>query len=452
MIAGNALGRMRRNTEASLLVLGAIVAVGGYWLATLAKGPGVPAGLAGYGLAFVAIFGLAHLAVRRLAPRADPLFLPIAGLLSALGFVVIYRLEDSLQTPGLASTQVVWLAVGVGALVATLYVVKDIRSLARYRYTFAFAGVALLLLPMVPVLGREINGARLWIQVGPLHFQPSELGKIALVLFFAGYLAERRELLAVATRRIGPVGLPALRHFGPVIGAWVVSLLIMINQKDLGSSLLFFAIFVAMLWMATARPAYLMAGLAMFMAGAFTAARLFAHVQSRILVWRHPFKYINDKGYQIVQSLFALATGGAWGTGLGLGRPDLIGRFSVHTDFIFAALGEELGLAGGTAVLTAYALFVARGFGLATRCRDDFSKLLAAGLTIALGFQAVLIVGGVTKLIPLTGVTLPFVSYGGSSLLSNFILVALLLRVSDDVATYAGESPPTEIGPAGGGR
>jgi len=452
LIAGNALGQMRRNTEVSLLVLGVVVAIGGYWLASLAKGPGVPVGLAGYGLAFVAIFGVAHLAVRHLTPRADPLFLPIACLLSALGFVLIYRLEASLKSPGLASAQVIWLAVGVGGMIATLYIVKDIRSLARYRYTFAFIGVALLLLPMLPILGREINGARLWIRIGPLHFQPSELGKIALVLFFAGYLAERRELLAVATRKIGPVGLPAIRHFGPIVLAWVVSLLIMINQKDLGSSLLFFAIFVAMLWMATARPAYLIAGGAMFTAGAFLAANLFAHVQSRILVWRHPFKYINDKGFQIVQSLFALSTGGAWGTGLGLGRPDLIGRFSVHTDFIFAALGEELGLAGGTAVLTAYALFVARGFGLATRCRDDFSKLLAAGLTIAIGFQTILIVGGVTKLIPLTGVTLPFVSYGGSSLLSNFILVALLLRISDDVAGYAGESPPTEIGPAGGGR
>jgi cell division protein FtsW (lipid II flippase) len=312
--------------------------------------------------------------------------------------------------------------------------------------------VVLLLLPMLPVLGREINGARLWIRLGPLSFQPSELGKIALVLFFAGYLSERRELLAVTTRKIGPLGVPALRHFGPVLGAWGVSLLVMINQKDLGSSLLFFAIFVAMLWMATGRPIYLIAGVGMFAIGAFIAGRLFSHVAARIDVWQDPFAYLNDRGYQVVQSLFAFATGGAWGTGLGLGRPDLI-RFSVHTDFIFSALGEELGLVGAAAVLTAYALLTARGFGLATRCRDDFSRLLAAGLTFAIGFQTILIVGGVTNLIPLTGVTMPFMSYGGSSLLSNFIAIALLIRISDEVGRQGGEAPPTEMNmAAGGGR
>ena len=329
---------------------------------------------------------------------------------------------------------------------------KDVRALARYRYTFAFAGVVLLLLPTLPFIGREINGARLWIRLGPLSFQPSELGKIALVLFFAGYLSERRELLAVTTRKIGPLGVPALRHFGPVAAAWAVSLLVMINQKDLGSSLLFFAIFVAMLWMATGRPIYLISGVAMFALGAFIASQMFSHVQARILVWRDPFAYINDRGYQVVQSLFAFATGGAWGTGLGLGRPDLI-RFSVHTDFIFSSVGEELGLVGAAAVLTAYALMAARGFGLATRCRDDFSRLLAAGLIFTISFQTILIVGGVTNLIPLTGVTMPFMSYGGSSLLSNFIAIALLLRISDEVSRAGGQAPPTEMNlAAGGGR
>lgn len=444
--------KLRRHTEASLLFLSVLIAIGGYWLVALSRSGQVPGGVAGYGALFTLTYLAAHIAIRRFAPAADPLFFPIAAMLNALGFVLIYRLEPALELEGLAAAQARWLVVGVVAMVAVLVFVKDLRALGRYRYTFAFAGIALLLLPSLPGLGREINGARLWIQFGPLSFQPAELGKICLVLFFAGYLSERRELLAVATRRIGPVGIPELRHFGPVALAWALSLLVMINQKDLGSSLLFFAIFIGMLWMATARPVYLIAGGAMFATGALAASAIFPHVAARIAVWRDPFKFIDGRGYQVVQSMFAFATGGAWGTGLGLGRPDLI-RFSVHTDFIFSALGEELGLAGTTAALTAYALFSSRGFGLATRCRDDFTKLLVSGLTVAFAMQAIIIIGGVTKLIPLTGITLPFMSYGGSSLLSNFVLVGLLLRASHEVATREGEAPPTEVNiPAGGGR
>jgi cell division protein FtsW (lipid II flippase) len=443
------IATLRRNTEASLLVLSVIIAVGGWWLASLARSTRVPPGVAGYAAAFIVLYAVAHVAVRKLAPSADPLFLPIAAMLNAVGFVLIARIDAAHHT-SLAPAQLKWLAFSTAAFVATLWWVKDPRSLARFRYSFAAGGIALLLLPMVPGLGREINGARLWIHIGPLNFQPAELGKVALVLFFAGYLSEKREVLAVATRHLGPVGVPELRHFGPVVAAWLVSLLVMVNQKDLGSSLLFFAIFVAMLWIATARPIYLLAGLVLFLAGAWLSFHLFGHVRTRIVIWQDPFRYAAGKGYQVVQSLFALATGGVWGTGLGLGRPDLIP--SVHNDFIFSALGEELGLAGGLAVLAAYALFTARAFGLATRCRDDFSKLLAAGLVTAFGLQVVLIVGGVTKLIPLTGVTLPFMSYGGSSLLSNFVIVGLLVRSSQVVAEQAGAPPPTEIGPAGGGR
>lgn len=446
------LAAARRNTEASLLVLSAIIAIGGYWLVSLARSEQVPAGVGGYGLLFGATYLAGHLAIRRFAPAADPLFFPLATLLNAIGFVLIHRLGPSIGAPGLAAAQARWLVVGVAAMVAVIFFVKDVRALARYRYTFAFGGLVLLLLPTIPGLGQEVNGAQLWIRLGPLSFQPAELGKIALVLFFASFLSERRELLAVATRRIGPLGVPELRHFGPVALAWGVSLLVMIDQKDLGSSLLFFTIFISMLWMATARPIYLVAGAGMFVIGAVVAATAFSHVAARIAVWRDPFRYIDGRGYQVVQSMFALATGGAWGTGLGLGRPDLI-KFSVHTDFIFSALGEELGLAGTTAALTAYALFTARGFGLATRCRSDFMKLLASGLTIALALQTIIIVGGVTKLIPLTGITLPFMSYGGSSLLSNFILVGILLKISHEVATQEGEGPATELNiPAGGGR
>ena len=440
----------RRNTEASLLLISLVIAIGGYWLASLSQSASVPTGIVVYGAIYGGIYAAAHFATRKLAPRADSILLPIGLMLNAIGFVLIYRLEEPTENPGLAAAQTQWLVVAIAAFITTLWWVKDVRSIARFRYTFAFVGVVLLLLPMLPLIGREVNGARLWIKLGPLNFQPSELGKIALVLFFAGYLSERRELLAVTTRRIGPLGVPALRHFGPVAAAWAISLLVMINQKDLGSSLLFFAIFVAMLWMATGRPIYLISGILMFAAGAFVATQLFSHVRARMLVWQDPFAYLNDRGYQVVQSLFAFATGGAWGTGLGLGRPDLI-RFSVHTDFIFSSLGEELGLVGGAAVLTAYALLAARGFGLATRCRDDFSRLLAAGLTFAISFQTVLIVGGVTNLIPLTGVTMPFMSYGGSSLLSNFIAIALLLRISDEVGRSGGEAPPTELNLAAGG-
>lgn len=442
---------IRRNLEAYLLLLTVVIAVGGYWLLSLPQRVGVPSSLWAYAALFAGLYAGAHIAIRRLAPGADPLFLPIAAMLNAIGFVLIARLQDAPTAAAPAVAQARWLAVSIAGFVALLWFVRDARDLARYRYTWAMIGVALLLLPLLPIIGKEVNGARLWIEVGPLNFQPAELAKVLLVLFFASYLAERRELLTVATWRIGPIGIPAARHFGPLALAWAVSMLIMIFQKDLGSSLLFFAIFVVMLWTATARPIYLLAGAGLFAAGALFTYQSFAHVQSRIEVWREPFQHIEDRGFQLVQSLFALATGGAWGTGLGQGRPDLIP--SVQTDFIFSALGEELGLAGTVAVLTAYALFVARAFGLATRCRDDFSKLLVVGLAGAFGLQTVLIIGGVTNLIPLTGITLPFMSYGGSSLLSNFLLVALLVRVSNQVTQQTGEAPPTEVNvPAGGGR
>ena len=426
-----------------------VIVLGGYWLTALARAstPAVPPGLIVYGVVFTVVYLGAHLAVRRLTPSSDPLFLPIAMLLNALGFVLIARLDSG--NSGFAAAQLRWLVVGVIAFTLTLWLVKDLRSLARFRYSFLLAGVVLLLLPILPGLGREINGARLWIHLGPLNFQPAELGKVALVFFFAGYLSERREVLAAARTRIGPLRIPEGRHFGPIALAWGVSLMIMILEKDLGSSLLFFTVFVLLLWIATGRPVYLAAGTLMFAAGAMLAYRLFDHVQTRITIWLDPFKYLHGKGFQLVQSLFAMATGGVWGTGLGLGRPDLIPI--VRTDLIFSALGEELGLAGTTAVLLAYALFSARAFGLATRAQDDFTKLLVAGLAITFSFQTFIILGGVTQLIPLTGLTLPFMSYGGSSLLSNLILVALLVRASHQVSTQLGDAPLTELNLAAGG-
>jgi cell division protein FtsW (lipid II flippase) len=442
---------VRRNTEASLLVLASVVAVGGYWLTSLARAPGVPHRLALYAGVFVGSYLAAHLAVRRFAPGADPLLLPIAALLNAIGLVLIARLDVATHHD-LAGAQLRWLVISVIVFIATLVYIRDVRDLARYRYTWAVAGVALILLPIVPGLGMTVNGARLWVRLGPLSYQPGEFGKICLVLFFAGYLSERRELLAVAIRRIGPIGVPEFRHFGPVLVAWGISVIVLVQEKELGASLLFFAIFVVMLWVATARPVYPLAGLLLFTGGSWIAYNLFGYVRTRFQVWVDPFASIHGKGYQIVQSLFALATGGVWGTGLGLGRPDLIPE--VATDFIFSAVGEELGLAGTTALLCAYAIFGARVFGLATRCRDDFSKLLVTGFGTVFCLQTLLIIGGVTKLIPLTGVTLPFMSYGGSSLLANFVIVALLLRVSDDLALRSGEETGwgDGVGPAGGGR
>lgn len=446
------IAAVRRNTEASLLLLALSIVGGGYWLASLARGQVNVVRIVGYAAMFGFLYLAAHIAVRRLAPLADPLFLPIAAMLNALGFVAISRLgQTEPDLAELAAAQARWLVVAMAALVATLWIIRDSRALARYRYTWAVLGIILLLLPILPVLGREVNGARLWIRLGPLNFQPAELGKIALVLFFAGYLTERREVLAIATNRLGPLRLPEPRHFAPVLMAWGISLLVMIQEKDLGSSLLFFAVFVAMLWIATGRPIYLLSGLLLFIAGAWLLYNLFGHVQDRIDVWLDPFAHIDAKGFQLVQSLFALATGGAWGTGLGLGRPDLIPN--VHTDFIFSALGEELGLAGTAAILTGYALFSARAFGLATRLTDDFTKLLVAGLAVTFSVQSLIIIGGVTRLVPLSGITMPFMSYGGSSLLSNFILVALLIRASDQAAGQISEGPPTELTrPAGGGR
>ncbi|MGH2719654.1 MAG: FtsW/RodA/SpoVE family cell cycle protein [Actinomycetota bacterium] len=447
-------GSVKRNTEASLLVLACVVAIGGYWLTSLSQKPGVPHNLAVFAGVFVVVYLAAHLAVRRYAPNSDPLFLPIAALLNAIGLVLIARLDLATHNH-LAGAQLRWMVISVAVFIATLAFVPDVRVLARYRYTWALAGVFLILLPITPHLGQTINGARLWIHLGPLSFQPGEFGKVCLVLFFAGYLAERRELLAVAVRRWGPIGIPELRHFGPVVAAWGVSVLVLVEERELGASLLFFAIFVVMLWVATARPVYPLSSLVLFAAGAYASYNALSYVRLRVFVWLHPFQVAHGSGYQIVQSLFSLATGGLWGTGLGLGRPDLIPEAA--TDFIFSAVGEELGYIGTTALLCAYAIFGARAFGLATKCRDDFSKLLVTGLATVFCLQTILIIGGVTRMIPLTGVTLPFMSYGGSSLLANFVVVALLLRVSEDTAAppvTAGWSPgqTTEVGPAGGAR
>ena len=418
---------VRRNTELGLVLLGVLVVAGGYVLAALGRTASLPTNLVPFLGIVLGLLVVAHVALRRLAPDADPVLLPLAGLLNGIGYVFIARLDSDL-----AGLQATWTAMGVGAFILTLLVVRRARDLERLRYTVALIGIGLLMMPLLPVVGRNINGARLWVNLGPINFQPGEFAKVALAVFFASYLVEKREVLSIATRQIGPFSLPDLRHLGPVIVAWAFSLVIIMAERDLGSALLFFALFVTMLWVATGRAAYLAIGGALFGTGALMAWAMFDHVQQRVRIWLDPWPYADDQGYQLVQALFAFGTGGFAGTGISLGSPQKIP--AAPTDFIFAAIGEELGLLGTTAVLVAFLLMVGVGFRIALRAEQPFEKMLATGLTTILGLQTFIILGGVTRLVPLTGITLPFVSYGGSSLLANFVLLALLLRLSDDLS------------------
>ncbi|MDQ3538276.1 MAG: FtsW/RodA/SpoVE family cell cycle protein [Actinomycetota bacterium] len=419
--------RRKANSELGLLILALLVTIGAYVLVDLAQTGAVPPGLAAYGGAMAALGAAAHLASRRLASGADPVLLPLAFLLNGLGLVMVRRLDFAEQTTQ-APAQTIWTVVAIVVFILTLVVVRDHRMLDDYRYLVGIGALAFLLMPLLPGIGKEVNGARIWLGLGGLSFQPGEVAKLGLVTFFASYLAEKRALLTVATNRLGPLMVPPARAFGPILAVWGVSLAVLVFQKDLGLSLLVFGIFVAMLYVATARLTYVLLGLALFSAGAYAAWTVFSHVQSRISTWLDPWSVYDSAGYQVAQSLFAMGTGGIFGVGLGQGRPDIIPE--VNTDFIFAAFGEEIGLLGTTALLLCFFLFVGRGFTIAMRSRDDFGQLLAAGLTFLFGLQVFVILGGVTQLLPLTGVTLPFMSYGGSSLLANYALVALLLRVS----------------------
>lgn len=419
----------RRNTELGLILLAAIATAGAYVLASLGTTAQIPVNLGPF-LGFVlGLFLVAHLAMRRFAPGADPILLPVAALLNGIGYVVIAGL-DSGGRESFAAAQATWTAIGVGAFCAGLVVVPRIRDLQRYRYTFLLIGLVLLILPFVPGVGRERFGARIWVSLGPINFQPGEVTKLVLALFFAGYLVEKRELLRSSSRRVGPFHVPEPKYLGPVLLAWAVSLMVMISQKDLGTSLLFFALFIVMLWVATERPSWLVIGALLFLAGAYFSFMQFGHVQDRVDIWLDPWQDPDGTGYQIVQAAFAMAAGGLAGTGFGLGGAVRIPL--AESDFIFAAIGEQLGLFGGTLVLVAFLTIIGSGLRIAVRTDQAFEKLLAVGLTTLIGVQAFIIMGGVTRLLPLTGITLPFVSYGGSSLVANYVLVALLLRISDE--------------------
>ena len=429
------------NTELGLLVLAVLIVALAYALVGLAQEPVLPAGLLGYGGSLAAMAAVAHVFRRRLAPGADPLLLPVAFLLNGIGLVMVRRIDFARVAANpdanvLAPQQSIWTFVGIAAFCATLLLIRDHRVLDRYRYVIGIGGIVALLLPLLPGIGVEVNGARIWLRLFGFSIQPGEFAKIGLGVFFASYLADKHQLLSAATSRLGPFMVPPARAFGPVLAVWAASLSVLIFQRDLGLSLLLFGMFVVLLYVATGRLSYLLGASLLFAAGASFAYQLFDHVQRRVSIWLDPFADAQDAGFQLVQSLFALGTGGILGVGWGNGRPDLIPF--VQTDFIFAAFGEELGLVGTTAILLCYFLVVGRGFSIALRARDDFGTLLAACLTIIFGLQVFVIVGGVTRLIPLSGITLPFASYGGSSLIANYMLIALLLRVS------AAPSRPTE--------
>jgi cell division protein FtsW (lipid II flippase) len=431
------IGAVRRNTELGLLVLASLFTVGAYVLASLPEDGKIPTDIGPFLVIVLGLQLVAHIAMRRLAPRADGMLLPLASLLAGLGYVFIVRLDEARDDPkGLAGLQSLWLFVGVAAFIGTLVVVRDVRVLERMRYTAGLVGLGLLLLPLVPGIGQVINGSRIWVSIGPVNFQPGEFAKIALAVFFAGYLVEKSDLLRIS-KAIGPVPVPDPKHLGPVLVAWGASLVVMVAERDLGSSLLFFTLFLTIIWVATQRVSYLVVGLLLFAGGAFFAHAQFTHVQERVDIWLNPWPVALDEGYQIVQSSFAMADGGVTGTGLGLGVPTKIPE--VETDFIFAAIVEELGLLGATAVLISFLLIIGAGLRIALQTTNGFERLLAVGLTTLIGMQAFIIMGGVVRLMPLTGVTLPFVSYGGSSLIANFVLIALLLRISDESARRADE-------------
>ncbi len=384
-----------------------------------------------YGAVFLGVCVATHLVVRFRLPYADPYLLPLAAVLACFGLVVIYRLD-----PEKAIRQAGWFAFGLLLFTLTIVFLKDFRVLERYRYTIAAAGLALLLLPRVPGIGQQVNGAYLGVGIGPFAFQPAEFGKLAIVIFLAAYLRDNRQLLVQGARRFAGITFPPLKHFGPLLVVFFAAMFLLFIIQDLGSSLMYFGGFLALLYVATNRFSFVAVGLALFAVGAYGMYQIRSHIQDRVEIWLDPFKpdLVEHQGYQIAQSLFAQADGGLFGTGFGqallsVGGTPLLP--AADTDLIYSVIVNELGLAGACGLLLVYLLFTERGMKTAMIAPDSFSKLLAAGLTSVFALQVFVIVGGVTKVIPLTGVTLPFVSYGGSSIVANFVLLALLLLVSD---------------------
>jgi cell division protein FtsW (lipid II flippase) len=430
-----------RNRELFNLILAALVATAAFASVTIALEDQVSYDQLVWVGVFGAVYLVAHLVARRTVPYADPALLPLAGVLTAIGLTMIYRLN-----PDDALRQAVWVVVGLGVFTgALIWLRHDYRVLERYKYLFGLGAVVLLLLPSVPGLGVEVNGVRLWVEIGPLRFQPGELAKIMLVVFLAGYLRDKREALAQGR----------LKDFGPLLAIWGAAMLVLVQTSDLGSALLNFGIFLAMLYAATGRALYVGAGLVLFLGGAAALYNALDRVQQRVTVWLHPWTddkvYCSLNGlmeyrqncdsYQLVKSLYSIANGGYGGTGLGQGTFTTVEGNPLipylNTDFIYSAIAQEVGLVGAAAVLLAFMVFVARGFRVSLVAQDGFSKLLAAGLTFGFALQTFIIVGGVLRVVPLTGITMPFVSYGGSSIVANFLTLALLLLVSNRAGAVA---------------
>ncbi|KOV91883.1 MULTISPECIES: FtsW/RodA/SpoVE family cell cycle protein [unclassified Streptomyces] len=434
----------RRNTELALLVFAVVIPVFAYANVGLALDGRVPAGLLSYGLGLGLLAGVAHVAVRKFAPYADPLLLPLATLLNGLGLVCIWRLDQSKLLQSLpnfvtaAPRQLLYTALGIALFVVVLIFLKDHRVLQRYTYISMFSALVLLILPLVPGLGANIYGAKIWINIPGLgSLQPGEFAKIVLAVFFAGYLMVKRDALALASRRFMGLYLPRGRDLGPILVVWAISILILVFETDLGTSLLFFGMFVIMLYVATERTSWIVFGLLMSAAGAVGVASIEPHVKSRVQSWLDPMREytLSRQGQpghseQLQQALWAFGSGGTLGSGWGQGHSDLI-RFAANSDFILATFGEELGLAGIMAILLIYGLIVERGVRTALAARDPFGKLLAVGLSGAFALQIFVVAGGVMGLIPLTGMTMPFMAYGGSSVLANWALIGILIRISD---------------------
>ncbi len=424
--------RRRRGAELFLLVIALTVGIGAYAAVGLGVEGTVPADIIGYGGTLAALVVAAHITVRFTAPYADPVLLPVVAALNGLGLAIIRRL-DLVGDTSFAGRQLIWMTVGVLLFIATLVFLRDHRVLQRFTYTLGLTAILLLLLPLVPGLGATINGARIWIQLLGFSFQPGEVAKVLLVIAFAGYLVLHRDALALAGRRVLFVDLPRGRDLGPILAMWLVSLGILVFQRDLGSSLLFFGLFLTMLYVATERPGWLVVGGTLFFGGAAIAYRLFGHVRDRVDIWLNPFAHYgpgtDDRAFQPVEAMFGMGWGGLLGRGFGNGSPERVPY--AESDFIVAAIGEELGLTGVIAVVLLYGLLVERALRAALVCRDGFGKLVATGLAGVLALQVFVVIGGVTRLIPLTGLTTPFLSYGGSSLVANWVIIALLLRISD---------------------
>ena len=438
----------KRGVELGLLAFAVGIVMFAYASVGLAVDGTLPADLMALGVGMGVIALVFHVVIRIVASYADPVLLPIATLLNGLGLVMIHRIDLARHKTigeGAALRQLMWSAIAVGVAIALLFILRDHRRLRRYTYTFAAAGLLLLMMPLLPFIGMNINGNRIWIHVGPMSFQPSEVAKILLTIFFAGYLVQTRDALSLVGKRVLGFPFPRARDLGPIMVAWLMSVAVLVFEKDLGTSLLFFGIFVAMLYVATERRSWIAIGLVLFFSGCYLAYLLFANFQNRVTLWLDPFTPgLSD---QVGRSLMGLAFGGITGTGLGRGYPTF-NYSEANSDFIISSFGEEIGLAGLMAMLVLYLLIVERGLRISVACRDGFGKLLACGLAFSMCLQCFVVIGGISRVIPLTGLTTPFLAAGGSSLLANWAIIALLLRISDQArrpAALEAANPAAEM-------